>query len=162
MMWQRRITSKRVAAGLAVGVAALIGTVSAGPGSATAGNYYGGMVDMRCVGPSPQLVDSPYTGTVQYLQRDARSGFPAFSVNSGSSVWGYGTHPTLHWTNLNTRASGTLAGHGAVSPFFGDSVGVYFPEVRTGAGLVRIDLTVVNTGLAPVPPATCSGIATIR
>ncbi|MBU3060274.1 hypothetical protein KO481_01880 [Nocardia sp. NEAU-G5] len=159
-MQLKRTYANKLVAALAVGTAILAGTALSGAGTANAAEYWGGPVDIHCSGLSPNIVDFPYTSTIYWSGGSARPGVASFTVNPGISVWGYGTHPTLTWTNLATRASGTVTGYGRVS--LGDPTGVYFANIATGPGPVRLDLSVVNTGPAPLPPAICSGTINIR
>ncbi|NEW38530.1 hypothetical protein GV794_27085 [Nocardia cyriacigeorgica] len=101
----------------------------------------------------------PYSSSIYASGSSDRPGLAHLQVNTGGSIWGYDTHPTVNWTNLNTGASGSVTGHGRVS--LGDQTSVWF-DIPTGAGQVRIDLSVVNTGFVPVPPVTCSGTTHVR
>ncbi len=146
-------------AGTAAALAAAAGTMVAGAGAANA--LPSSLVGINCMGISPNIVDVPYSNQVivSYI-RDV-SGLPTFTVHSGASIWGYQTHPTLTWTNLATGASGSLTGHTNISSMFGTGGTVYFADVPTGTGPVRLDLSIVNTGLVPVPPVNCSGTTDI-
>ncbi|WP_194813771.1 hypothetical protein [Nocardia sp. XZ_19_385] len=148
----------RIAVGAAVVAAGTLSSVT----TASAANYGGPIeIGMRCVGLSPNIVDLPYSGTLHGTHGgDLWSGRPAVAVNMGGSIWGYGTHPTLTWTNLATGASGTVTAHGQAGPFFPTDTS--FGQLPTGTGPVRFDLSVVNTGLVPVPAITCSGTTEIR
>ncbi|MFJ2838300.1 MULTISPECIES: hypothetical protein [Nocardia] len=146
-------------AGLAAGAAVVAGTMVAGAGAANA--LPSSLVGINCLGLSPNIVDVPYSNQVIVSYLYDQSGLPSFTVHSGASIWGYQTHPTLTWTNLATGASGSLTGHTNISSFFGTGGTVYFTDVPTGTGPVRIDLSVVNTGPVPVPVVTCSGTTDI-
>ncbi|MFC4126275.1 hypothetical protein [Nocardia rhizosphaerae] len=154
------MTVRAKVAGIAAGVAVAAGTMVAGAGTANALPSY--LVGIDCMGISPNIVDVPYSNQVIVSYLYDRSGLPTFTVHSGASIWGYQSSPTLTWTNLATGASGSLTGHTNISSMFGTGGTVYFTDVPTGAGPVRIDLSVVNTGLVPVPPVTCSGTTDIH
>ncbi|MBF6483425.1 hypothetical protein IU431_04560 [Nocardia otitidiscaviarum] len=145
---------------MAAGVMAMAAMVFGGAGSAAA-DLPSSQVDMRCVGISPNIVDLPYSSQVIVSYLYDESGFPYITVHTGASLWGYHTTATLRWTNLATDASGTVTGDSPVSSFFGTGGTVYFRE-PTGPGPVRLDLTVVNSGLVPVPPVNCSGTIDIH
>ncbi|MEU5410029.1 hypothetical protein [Nocardia asteroides] len=149
---------KSMLAGLAAGAVAM-GTMVAGAGTASA--LPSSLVGINCMGLSPNIVDVPYSNQVIVSYLRDQSGLPSFTVHSGASIWGYQTHPTLTWTNLATGASGSLTGHTNISSIFGTGGTVYFTDVPTGTGPVRVDLSIVNTGLVPVPAVTCSGTTDI-
>ncbi|MRH88202.1 hypothetical protein GFY24_12240 [Nocardia sp. SYP-A9097] len=141
---------------VSVGVAALAGMVSLGAGTASAADS--ALVNMSCIGLSPNVVDVPYSAQVIMSQYGLPPGVASFTVHTGASIWGgYGTTPTLTWTNTATGASGSVTGFSPMSSMFGSGSTVYFMNLPTGSGNVRIDLSVVNTGLIPVPPVNCSG-----
>lgn len=150
-----RGSKKSAVTGFAVGVTALAGTVLMGAGTASAESA---LVDMSCIGLSPNIVDVPYSAQVIMSRYDQPSGVATFTVHTGASIWGgYGTAPTLTWTNVATGASGSVTGFSPMSSMFGTGSTVYFSNLPTGTGNVRIDLSVVNTGLVPVPVVNCGG-----
>uniref|UniRef100_UPI00068879F9 hypothetical protein n=1 Tax=Nocardia brevicatena TaxID=37327 RepID=UPI00068879F9 len=123
---------------------------------------FSAVVDMQCVGPSPNIVDVPYSGRVYVGQYSGRPGWTGLTVHTGSSIWGnYTTHPTLTWTNLNSNASGTASGSAPMPSMFGTGAQVSFDAWNIGPGPVRFDLSVVNSGLVPVPVVNCSGVLDI-
>lgn len=146
--------ARRVVAGAAAVAALMFGA----PGTASAANF-SAVVDMQCVGLSPNIVDVPYSGRVYVGQYSGRPGWTSLTVHTGSSIWGnYTTHPTLTWTNLNSNVSGTASGSAPVPSMFGTGAQVNFDAWNIGPGPVRFDLSVVNSGLVPVPVVNCSGV----
>lgn len=155
MPQRRKIGKRAVVARLAVGTAALTAAVFGSSGTASA--YWSTLVDIRCAGLSPNIVDIPFSAQVVANEPYGQPG-ASFTVHTGASVWGgYTMNPTLTWTNLATGASGTVSGSAPVSSLFGTGGTVYFNALPTGSGPVRVDVTIVNRGLAPVPPVNCSG-----
>ncbi|MGV9415075.1 hypothetical protein ACWDOP_34680 [Nocardia sp. NPDC003693] len=153
-----RVSKKSLIAGVAVAASALAGTVVAGAGDASAA--VGKLVDMSCVGLSPNVIDMPYSAQVIVDPTyDAPAGTASFTIRGNSSLWGYGTHPTLTWTNLATGASGSLTGHGQAT--LGNGSTVYFSHIPTGTGPLRVDLSVTNTGWFPIPAINCSGTSSL-
>ncbi|WP_051132770.1 hypothetical protein [Nocardia paucivorans] len=149
--------TRRVLAGTAAVAALMFGA----PGTASAADF-SAVVDMQCVGLSPNIVDVPYSGRVYVGQYSGRPGWTSLSVHTGASIWGnYTTHPTLTWTNLATGVSGTASGSVPVSSMFGTGGQVAFDAWDLGPGPVRFDLSVVNSGLVPVPAVNCSGVLDI-
>ncbi|MCU1642048.1 MAG: hypothetical protein JWN03_2323 [Nocardia sp.] len=152
-----RVSKRFLIAGLALGATAVAGSMVMGMGTASAVDS--ALVPMSsCVGLSPNIVDVPYSNQVIVSQYGLPPGVAGFTVHTGASIWGgYGTSPTLTWTNLATGASGSVSGFSPMSSMFGSGSTVYFNNVPTGSGPVRIDLSVVNSGLVPVPAVACSG-----
>lgn len=150
-----KVSKKSLVAGVAMG-ASVVAATTLGAGTASAEAR---QVDMSCVGLSPNIVDLPYSVQV-IVNPDATGdtyGPTTFTVHAGASLWGYGTHPTLNWTNLATGASGSVTGHGQVSSIFGSGSTFYFSHIPTGTGPLRVDLSVTNTGFYPIPAINCSG-----
>lgn len=118
------------------------------------------LLDMHCVGPSPNIIDMPYSAQV-LLSQYKQPGSATVTVHTGPSIWGYSTRPTLTWTNLNGGRTGTASGNAPVSNLFGEGATVIFYNLPTGAGPIRFDLSVVNAGIVPTPPVTCSSTGTV-
>ncbi len=106
-----------------------------------------------CRGLSPNIVDFPYSGQVIGAQY---KGAPYFTIHAGGSIWGgYGTEVTLNWTNLTTGASGSETRGDSVGFVIGNGSTINFSP-PTGAGTIRTDFVVRNSGLVP-QQVTCSG-----
>ncbi|MET7771604.1 hypothetical protein [Nocardia sp. NPDC005366] len=150
----------RTIIGVAVAVFGVsTGALSMGMGTAAADTV--DRADVICWGLSPNIVDLPYAGRIAAYQRDATPGLPTIEITSAQpSIWGYQTNPTIRWTNLATGASGAASGSNRVG--FGSTNPVFFPDLPTGAGPLRVDLTTVNVGPVPVPAVNCSGVIDIR
>ncbi|WP_067721428.1 hypothetical protein [Nocardia yamanashiensis] len=157
-MPQREKASRNSVIGRAAVASAVVAAgLLAGQGTASAD--FSAEVPMNCVGLSPNIVDVPYSGKVYLGQYNAgRPGWTSVTVHTGASIWGgYTTNPTITWTNLNTGVTGTASGSAPVSSMFGTGAQNNFDAWGIGGGPVRFDLTVVNSGLAPVPAVSCSG-----
>jgi hypothetical protein len=158
MLSQNKITKRTKIARLAVAATALTAVAFSSTGTATA-LPLGGEIVTTCRGMSPNIVDFPYAGQVIGSQYNS-PGVPGFTIHAGGSIWGgYGTQVTLNWTNLTTGASGSETQSGSVGFVLGDSSPIYF-HPHTGAGTVRTDFSVRNTGLVPQQTA-CSGTSEI-
>ncbi|WP_435590406.1 hypothetical protein [Nocardia sp. bgisy118] len=141
---------------VAVAAAALTAAALSGAGTASAAED--GIVT-TCRGISPNIVDFPYSGQVVVGQYNS-PGRAYFTIHAGGSVWGgYGTQVTLNWTNLSTGASGSETQGGSVGFVIGNGSTLYFSPY-TGAGRIRTDFTVVNSGFVP-QTVTCSGTAEV-
>ncbi|MFI9507058.1 hypothetical protein [Nocardia sp. NPDC052566] len=156
LLRRKKIAARKAVARIAVatavaGIAALSAT-----GVAAADSK---LVIQGCSAMSPNVIDTPYS--VQVIESQYKQyGTATFTAHAGGALtWGYDTHVTLNWTNLSTGASGSAVQHSRVNFYNGSTVA--FSDVPTGTGPVRIDLSVTNVGLIPVPPVNCSGTVNV-
>ena len=156
MSSQKKSVNGFEVARLAVAAAALTTVAWSSTGTASAAEGDSWIVTV-CRGVSPDIVDFPYSGQVVGAQY---KGTPYFTIHAGGSIWGgYGTEVTLNWTNLTTGASGSETGSGSVGFVIGNGSTIHF-DPPTGAGTIRTDFVVRNSGLVP-QQVTCSGISEI-
>ncbi|MGV9819512.1 hypothetical protein [Nocardia xishanensis] len=156
MLSQKKSGKRSKVARAAVAAAAMTAAVLSGAGTASADE--GGIVT-TCRGMSPNIVDFPYSGQVVVGQHNT-PGRAFFTIHAGGSIWGgYGTQVTFNWTNLKTGATGSETQSGSVGFVVGNGSTMYFSP-HTGAGTIRTDFTVVNTGFVP-QTITCSGTAEV-
>ncbi|MFQ6230992.1 hypothetical protein [Nocardia sp. NPDC002869] len=128
----------------------------AGTGTASAADNW---TVTTCQGMSPFIADFPYSGQVVGGQYQS-PGRANYTIHAGGSAWGgYDTQVTLNWTNLTTGASGSETQRGSVGFVIGNGSTMYFSPF-TGAGAVRTDFTVVNSGLVP-QTVNCSGVSQV-
>ncbi|WP_196812090.1 hypothetical protein [Nocardia sp. CNY236] len=149
-------TRKTITGRLAVTAAVLTAATLTGTGTAMAQSSAEG----SCRGMSPNIIDFPYAGAVLVSQSQSDPGAPFVNIKSGGSLWGdYETQVTLNWTNLTTGASGSETQSRSVGFILGKGASITF-NPHTGAGVVRTDFSVRNTGLV-TQHVSCSKVSDV-